>query len=326
MKILILNHKHIGDVLFTLPAVKSLRLGYPSARIDMLISDYALDVVRENPHVDNLFLRARGWKEKWELIRKFRRETYDIVLSFSRLAFELALYAWLSGSKRRYGFYNRDSFFFFTYTLKENHAEHFAKDHLKLALAAGGKVVPLLPEIFFSEEEKEWVEVFLKGLGIGGGEKVFGILLGGTTPFKEWHPPILREVVGGLSRRGRVLLLGDEAHRKIGEDIEREFPNVHNLAGRTTLRQAMLLCGACALFIGQDSGLTHISAALGVPTVAIYTATNPQRTHPLGKKVKVLYKPLSCAPCWGKRRCPYPKCIETITACDIEEAVEELLE
>ena len=76
-----------------------------------------------------------------------------------------------------------------------------------------------------------------------------------------------------------------------------------NLAGKTTLREAIYLISQCRLFISNDSGLMHIAGALNIPTVAIFGSTNPVTTSPVGNKSVIVRKEVSCSPCL-KRNMP----------------------
>ena len=78
-----------------------------------------------------------------------------------------------------------------------------------------------------------------------------------------------------------------------------------------------------SLFVGQDSGPTHLSAALGRPTLAIFGPTDPQLTGPLGGSSAVVYKNLPCGPCHDQAaECPNRKCLLSITP---EEVAAEAL-
>ncbi|MGB9607819.1 MAG: glycosyltransferase family 9 protein [bacterium] len=323
-RILVLNQNFIGDVVFTLPAIKALYQGHNGSKIDVLVSGSAKEVLAENPYIDYIYIRPKKIKEKMELIRKIRSKNYDICLSFSSKSIELAIFSFLGGCKKRFGFFNPTTFPFFTSTLKENPDYHSALDYLKLAIAAGGRKVSLIPEIFLSLEEIKRGEKLIEELGIRKNKPVFGILLGGSTPFKRWHPPTLKKLLNILKEKGIILLFGGKELWDFGKACEVE--NVYNLAGRFSLRESIALLKSCSVFIGQDSGLTHISASLGVPTVATYSATDPKRTAPLGKKVRVIFKPPSCGPCWGKRKCKDLICLRMISAGEIAEEAMSIME
>jgi heptosyltransferase-2 len=323
MKILVLNQNYIGDVIITLPAIKALKKAYPTASIDAVVGGSAIEVLKMNPWIHSALLRPKRANEKRELLRQIRARNYDICLSFSSKSLELALLSFLSGCKRRFGFFNPATFLFYNYRIKENLEDHCVWDYLKLAIAAGGRKSTIIPEVFLSVEEIDRAEELVNELTKGAKGPIFGILLGGSTPFKRWHLPTLNELLNVLKANGNVFLFGGTEFEELGRTLEQE--NIHSLAGHLSLRESIALLKFCTVFIGQDSGLTHISASLGVPTLGIYTATDPKRTAPLGKKVSVLYKPISCSPCWGKKKCKELMCLKTISAGEIIGETEKLM-
>jgi len=94
------------------------------------------------------------------------------------------------------------------------------------------------------------------------------------------------------------LILGMSEDSAKGECILSGMSTAHwNAAGATTLAQALQLISASRLMLCNDSGLMHIAAGLGIPTVAPFGATDPKRTSPSGKRVRILYQPADCSPC-----------------------------
>jgi len=77
----------------------------------------------------------------------------------------------------------------------------------------------------------------------------------------------------------------------------------HDLTGRTSLPEAVLLLSRTALVLSNDSGLMHVAAALQKPVVALYGPTAPERTPPLCQQARILSLRLPCAPCL-QRQCP----------------------
>ncbi|MDB5742083.1 MAG: lipopolysaccharide heptosyltransferase [Polaromonas sp.] len=96
-----------------------------------------------------------------------------------------------------------------------------------------------------------------------------------------------------------------------------------NLAGKTSLPQALALIAGSSSIVSNDSGLMHVAAALGVPQVAIFGSSSPLHTPPLNDKARVLWlkadaayqPPLDCAPCF-QRECPlgHMRCLNDIGA------------
>jgi ADP-heptose:LPS heptosyltransferase len=85
-------------------------------------------------------------------------------------------------------------------------------------------------------------------------------------------------------------------------------PSAVNLVGKTDLRQLVALLERAALVIANDSGPTHIAAALGRPLVTPYGPTNPVRTGPHGRDDSVIRLDIACSPCYS-RKCSHTSCL-----------------
>ena len=90
-----------------------------------------------------------------------------------------------------------------------------------------------------------------------------------------------------------------------------------NFAGAITLDRFIEIAAACRLFLTNDSGPMHIASALGVPTVAIFGATDDTATGPTGKWSRVVRHPVECSPCL-LRECPIDhRCMTRVEASDV---------
>ena len=120
-----------------------------------------------------------------------------------------------------------------------------------------------------------------------------------------------------------VLLLGSGKEADLCDEITKIAPNCLNLAGKTSLAQAVRAQAASKFIVSNDSGLMHVAAALGVPQVAIFGSSSPLHTPPLSDKAVVLWlkndpayqPPLDCSPCF-ERICPlgHTRCLNDISA------------
>ncbi len=124
-----------------------------------------------------------------------------------------------------------------------------------------------------------------------------------------------------------VLLLGStkdaEVCAQIASTVNTVQPGIcHDLAGRTSLQDAIALVAGARAMVSNDSGLMHVAAALGVPQVAIFGSSSPLHTPPLSPLAQVVWlkseasyqPPLDCAPCFA-RRCPlgHTRCLGDVT-------------
>ncbi len=124
------------------------------------------------------------------------------------------------------------------------------------------------------------------------------------------------EITYSLVESGwQPLILGMKEDQQVGNIILQDLRGPHwNAAGLTTLAQALKLISASRMMLCNDSGLMHVAAGLGIPTVAPFGATDPSRTAPSGPAVKIMYQPAACSPCL-KRECSVAghPCMSNIT-------------
>jgi heptosyltransferase-2 len=79
------------------------------------------------------------------------------------------------------------------------------------------------------------------------------------------------------------------------------------------------------VFLTNDSGAMHVAAALGVPTVAIFGATDPEATGPVGPAVRIVREPVECSPCF-LRECPIDhRCMQRVSPERVAREARELL-
>lgn len=149
---------------------------------------------------------------------------------------------------------------------------------------------------------------------------------GSGSPHKNWPLEGFLEVAGELLNGKKVqplFLLGpveEEASSGMVKTIEGQgFPI---LRSATPLVLAGVL-SQCAGYLGNDSGVSHLAAALGLPTVVLFGPTDPLFWGPKGKKVKILSHPILCAPCTpeARRVCPHKECLTSLTAQQVLESI-----
>ena len=161
----------------------------------------------------------------------------------------------------------------------------------------------------------------------------WGLQQGGYTVFapgaefgaaKRWPARHFSELAARLDLP--VVLLGSGKEAALCEEVAapvnaQQAGKCLNLAGKTSLPQALALIAASRSTVSNDSGLMHVAAALGVPQVAIFGSSSPLHTPPLNDRARVLWlkadpayqPPLDCAPCFA-RECPlgHTRCLNDI--------------
>ncbi len=155
-------------------------------------------------------------------------------------------------------------------------------------------------------------------------------------PAKRWPAAHFSELAASLNLP--VVLLGSGKEAALCDEIAApvnltQAGKCLNLAGKTSLPQALALIAASHSTVSNDSGLMHVAAALGVPQVAVFGSSSPLHTPPLNDKASVLWlksdpayqPPLDCAPCF-ERDCPlgHTRCLNDISAARVLQALEEM--
>ena len=169
------------------------------------------------------------------------------------------------------------------------------------------------------------VEATLQELGLSRGAYVVFAPGAEFGPAKRWPARHFSELAAQLD--ATVVLLGSGKEAALCDEIAAPVNAVQagrclNLAGKTSLPQALALIAASRSTVSNDSGLMHVAAALGVPQVAIFGSSSPLHTPPLSDQARVLWlkadpayqPPLDCAPCF-QRECPlgHTRCLVDVT-------------
>ncbi len=291
--IVALTLNHIGDVLFTEPAITSLRAGYPTARLVVVTSHEGKAVLANHPAIDDLWVRERTVASWVQLVGQLRKVAPSLVVSFSPSSFGLALAAFLSGAPKRFGFSVRPvQRRLFTTALPFQTEHHVVDDYLALAEAAGGKTERRTPQIFLSDEEREQTHKALRALGWNATTPLLGCHPFSSVARKEWGEDNFAALLGWAKERWGFcpIIFGSLAERSRAEKLAAQVGGI-SAAGILSLREFIAAASWCTAFVGGDSGPVHIAAALGIPTLALFGPTDPNRTGPLGEQVFVVLPP-----------------------------------
>ncbi|MDD2676561.1 MAG: FkbM family methyltransferase [Methylacidiphilaceae bacterium] len=141
--------------------------------------------------------------------------------------------------------------------------------------------------------------------------RLIAVAPGCGTPVRAWPAEHFARLCALLTGQHdcTVLLVGGPGEREAADVILRDLPpsRCRNLVGQISLEEIPSLLASAQVFVGNDSGLSHIAAALGIPTVTAFSGVVDWRmAHPAGNRVSLLRIPISCSPCYSNR-CPHAK-------------------
>jgi heptosyltransferase I len=337
MHILIVKLGSIGDIVHTLPALAAIRRALPRAEISWVVEKRSAEILRDNPFLKSLIevdtKALRRWPSSGETLRaprqqlrRLRASSFDSALDFQGLL-KSATIARLSGATRIYGFARESlrepaSRFLLTKTVRVPLKTHVIVKNLTLAAQALGISVPTDPYEFEfpitikAEHEREAEEACLWA----GGD--YAILNpGGGWPTKLW----------GAERFGA---LADRLWSEFGlHSIVTYGPGEHPLAGRVlastrsgraraaalSLKGFYALARRSQLYVGGDTGPTHLAVAAGAPVVGLFGPTEWWRNgSPKVQDICVERNEIDCRTDCHRRACSHWICMDI----EVEQVVE----
>jgi heptosyltransferase-2 len=320
--ILIRATNWVGDAVMSLPALQVIRDRFPSARITVLAKPWVTDIYASEDCVDEVLrYTGRSLAQKVSLAWNLRGRRFDCAILLQN-AFEAALVATLAGIPERIG-YDRDSRgFLLTRRIPAPKPGEIPRHerfyYLELLRRAG--LVETLPAVEAIRLKSRDV-VRTRTIGVSPGA-AFGSA-------KRWLPERFAEAAAQLARErdASIAIFGSATERILCDRVAAlldGFP-VTNHAAQTSLAEFMDLAASCEVFLTNDSGAMHIASALGVPTVAIFGATDHTTTGPTGAHSIVVREPVDCSPCL-LRECPIDhRCMTQVSAARVVQEALRLL-
>jgi ADP-heptose:LPS heptosyltransferase len=293
-RILVVEPKHIGDVVLAIPFLAQLRARFPNAKTTLLAAPHARPILQGTGLVDDFIETHLDWSEKstrynpfgynwrelWRLKRELRGRDFDLAFKACMHIREHVVMG-LSGAHRRIGYAFGEGDRVLTDAIPvDNVDRHKVDDWLLLLAPFGGAARIEIPRLRVSGAERRWVDEYLRERGIVEGETVIGIHPGASVAEKRWPLERFLEVGRALSQRPgvRILVFVDpEGYGASLEQIDGAVP------AQVGLRELIALTERCSLLVCNDSGPMHIAGALGVPTVAVFGSGIEQWFSPLGE-------------------------------------------
>jgi heptosyltransferase-3 len=285
VSVLVIVARRLGDVLLATPLIRSVKRAWPDAAVDVLVFDGTQAILAANPDVRRVLTvpeRPGILKHLAFILRLLRR--YDVALS-TQHGDRPTLYAFLAG-RWRAGLLmqtQKESWkqsLLHAWAPFDNWGTHTVSMNLVLAGLLG---IEQQREIVVSWGREHAARV--DALLASGSQGPIAVLH--PYPkfnYKMWHRPGWIEVARWLAARGhRIVLSGgpDADETAYVADIARDMPpGTLNLAGKLSLGEVGCLISRAVVFVGPDTALTHMAAALGIPTIAIYGPTNPVKWGP----------------------------------------------
>ena len=352
--ILVIITRRIGDVLMSTPVFRSLRHSYQNAKLDVVVYKGTEGCIAANTDIDHIIpiMEEATLREQIKTVCKlFRR--YDLAISIlpgDRPTF----YSWLAG-KRSIGLVENGYKHLWKralldkYELFDNYETHTINMNLSLLGLLGVKQIP---EVIISWAESDEINV-RQILPFNMEKKPYAVVhVYPMFTYKMWNHEGWADLICWLKSKGlRTVLTGGNSpdELKYISLLCQSLPcGSINVAGTLSLGGVAYLLSKASVYIGLDTAVTHMAAALGTPTIALYGPTNPVKWGPMPKEVSfsgkspyerkgsqimgnvfLLQGKGECVPCHEKG-CDrniqsLSRCLQGIPAADVIQAVETMM-
>lgn len=340
-RLLVRSTNWVGDAIMSIPALREIRRIHAGWHISILARPWVASLYSRESFCDELILydrdgEHRGLRGRERLASRLRRPGFDRAILLQN-AFDAAWLAWRARIPDRIG-YNRDGRGLLLTNRVRTPEAGETPPHQRfyyLELLRRAKLIERLPVEAHSRLERladlrrrgveRWER---KGLPEGPWIGVSPGAAFGTA--KRWLPDRFAAVARELSAElgAYVAVFGSQSEAGVAAEVAKIAGlRTTSLAGRTTLSEYLELASTCLLYLTNDSGSMHCAAALGVPTVAVFGATDHDATGPAAPWARIVREPVECSPCL-LRECPIPghPCMAGVSAARVVREARSLLQ
>jgi lipopolysaccharide heptosyltransferase III len=340
-KILVVALRRLGDVLLTTPLIRSLRRAWPDATIEALVFADTAGILAGNPDLDNVVTmpaRPSAAQSLALAARLWRR--YALAIS-TQCGDRPSFFAIVAGRVRvgpvEDNFNGRLKRFGYRRSIAYAPGVHRVEEMLRLADALG---IARAAELVAPQAADA-------ALAPGGDYAV--IHAAPMFRYKQWTGEGWRALAAALSARGLTIVATGgpaKSERDYLDAVWNGDGSIRRLDGQLGWRELAGLLAKARVYIGPDTSVTHLAAAAGCPTVALYGPTDPRLwgPWPIGGlqsswaaaetiqrrgNVWLVQNPLPCVPCQlegcERRRDSYSCCLDDLSPQQVIAAVEEAL-
>jgi heptosyltransferase-2 len=322
-KILVIAPNWIGDALMAQPLFAQLKARHPRAQIHAIAPKWVAPVLARMPEIARVLPTdlAHGKLQlgsRTMFAQQLKNETFDAAYVLPN-SFKSALIPWLAGIPLRIGYKGESRLGVLNVRYpnppkaeRPPMVQHYAA----LAFKPGAKLPDTLPDPKLNVDVQRVAATSAK-FGIPGNARLIAFCPGAEYgPAKRWPAEHFAELAQMLRRSfpyAQIVALGSGKDRETANAIVERAPFVRNLCGETSLDEAIELLARAEAAICNDSGLMHVTAALGRPQVAVFGSSDPRHTPPLSPAASIMWLHLECSPCFA-RECPlgHLRCLRDI--------------
>lgn len=346
MRVLIIKTSAMGDILHALPVLSYLHTVKPGIEIDWVVEEAFSGLISEHPLISRRHIVSfRKWKKRLYSAATFRganavrqaivERDYDFVFDIQGNT-KSGMIAWLSGCPKRLGFtreftQERLNTFFTNRQIPMRPSDrHITDQYLRIVSVPFGRDfrgMELNACMQFPEGDEKWAADFIRSLSA---DLVFLFHMGTTWQTKFWYQDGWAALGRTISIEypGSVILLtwGNDAEHEEAEKVASMIGSCVLVPDRMPIQRLASVIGKVDLVLGGDTGVVHLAAALGTPTVSYYRSSDGMRSGPRGEQHRIIQAPMECTCCFDTKCSRDDICRKSVTPEMLFEAVRSVLQ
>ena len=306
-KILIIRLSSIGDILLTTPLIRSIKKQNPVAQIDFLVKEDFFLIVKNNPHLTEIYNYPKDTIEKQKLISILKSNKYDIIIDLQNNLRSSEVTRQLR--TKTFKFKKKTLKKFLLVKFKINFLKNSPLISIRYAKSANVELDDEGLELYTDEIADSRLTLNAKYIGLCPGAKHFT---------KRWPKEYFVELGNMLESSGyKVVLFGGPGEIGLSNELAEQLTDPINLSNENILRTAANM-KMCRVIYTNDSGTMHLASAMKIPVVAFFGSTVKEFGFFPYKVQNIVLEvnDLSCRPCShiGRKSCPLThfKCMRNI--------------
>ncbi len=292
-RILVVKPCCFGDVMMATPVLRALRHSFPTAKIHVLTTEWCAEALRNNPNVDGVYRYPAPITivQFIQLVRHARRQRYSLGVGLDRSPLVNGILL-LARIPERAGIDSAGRGIGLTRRARPHSNQHETELYLEVAKRVGATACGVYPEYCPTSDARATAATLLSGLTApivvihpGG-----AVNPGSTLLSKRWPAERFGELASELVQRhnANIVVVGSDSDRAATQaTIDFTDAHVTDLAEQLSIPELAAICERSQIYVGNDSGMSHLAAAVGTPTVTIFGPTSPAIYRPLGLHTEV---------------------------------------
>lgn len=328
-RVLVVKLRSLGDTVLATPSLVALQRFAPHVKVDILLGDWIAPILDGSDLVENVIALPPGLGPKLKIARELRRRKYDVAFNLHG-GTTATFFVAASGARHRVGFAHYQYSFLYDHLVSsatdfwQQEEVHSAEQQLALLGAVGVPVddrprsrLPIAAETVASLGKKFHTD------------RPFALLHPSSKFTKQWPTENFARVAEFLTANGLEVVAAGSKDEAASLTELREVAAVPvTTLYELTLPEVTALAAQANIFVGNDSGIAHIAAAVNTPSVVVFGSSNRSHWYPwTDAPNEVVYEQFHCQPCDGYECKEYgdAPCIRNVAAERVFAAIERVL-